>query len=448
MTTRARHRPHPPGPGPRELPGILTGRARNPLSLITRLRDRHGTVAHLNVAGRHVYLVSDPDIVHRVLVGEAGATEKWRLAGQCRVLFGEGLLTSGGQLHRDQRRLMQPAFRHRRLTGYTGIVTRRATAVADAWRDGAHVDTSAEMTGLTTLVVGEALFGTRLDDRLDEIRAALADVMEHFVRIQPPFGPMLGGLPTPGVRAFRASRRRLDAFVAELVAARRAAAEPGDDLLALLLAGHDGRGLPDDLIRDEVLTMLGAGLETTANALSFAWWALAHHPGAEARLHEEIDAWDGTPDAGLLPVTRAVVDETLRLFPPAWMLARRTTAAIPVGAWVAPAGSLLLMPPWLMHRDPAHWSAPERFDIGRWLGGAPPPRAYLPFGAGTRKCIGTAFARMEATLALAVIARRWRLRPLPGHPMRLRAMVTLRPASGPLMRVERRSSPAPRSAAV
>ena len=429
--------PAPPGPRIRDLPWLLRARAQNPLALLTRVRERYGDVVHMSLAGRHAVLVSRPDLAVRLLAGSAADLEKWRLDGNRRVLFGNGLLTSDGELWRRQRRVIQPAFERDRMGGYAEAIVRHAAARADGWRDGTVIDASAEMTAITTLVVGEVMFGLDLAPDIDRIRHAVGAAMEYFQLLQPPLGGIRSRLPTRTRRTFLRARDDLDAVVARAIATRTAAGG-GGDMLGMLLSARDddGRPIPADLIRDEMLTMLGAGLETTASALAFAWWEVARHPDAADRLAAEAAAWDGTPDPGPLPFARSVFEETLRLHPPAWIVSRVVATPVEIDGWTAPAGTILLVSPYLMHRDAERFPDPERFDPDRPLP-ADGVSGFLPFGAGPRKCIGTHLARAEGPLVLATVARAVRLHAA-GAPPRERPMVTLRPDHGPMMRVQRR----------
>ena len=293
-------------------------------------------------------------------------------------------------------------------------------------------------------VVGEALFGTELGDEFGRVEEALVDVFRGFDLLVLPFAGVRMRMPTRTVRRFAAAKADLERIVDGVIADRRADGRDRGDLLSMLLAAQDaedGAAMTDEEVRHEVMTLFAAGLETTANALTFTWYLLARHPAAEERLRAEAAALDGDPgldDLPRLPFAQRVLQESLRLYPPGWMLARRCLEEIPLGGYVVPEGGLVLMPPYLLHRDPRFWPEPERFDPDRWRegGGAPPHRfSYFPFGAGPRKCIGSSFASVEGALLLAVIARRVRLEAVSDDPLELQPQITLRPRGGVPMRV-------------
>jgi cytochrome P450 len=436
-----------PGPtGRRAAIAIVRERRRDPLGMFTRLRDEHGPVVCFRMGPLEMLLVTEPDLVQEVFTTHADRVRKGRILEGARVVLGDGLLTAEGDVHRRHRRLIQPAFRHERLEGYARVMTRRAAAVADRWEDGSTIDVLSEMGGLTMGVVGETLFGTEIEGERERVEAALVDVFRAFDLLVLPFAGLRMRVPTRTVRRFRAARRELDRVVGRIVAERRAAGGDRGDLLSELLAATDEEGRPaldDDEVRHEVMTLFTAGLETTANALAFTWHLLARHPEVERRMRAEAAALPGDPTAGDLPalgVTAAVLSESLRLYPPAWMLARRALAPLRLGPFAVPEGGLVMMPPYLLHRDPRFWPDAERFDPARWMpsGASPPHRySYIPFGAGGRKCIGAGFATMEGVLLLATIARRARLLATSDEDLALLPQITLRPA-GPLrMRIAR-----------
>lgn len=444
---RPAHAPRtPPGPGRSGSLRLIGERRRDPLAMFARLRDEYGPFVAFRLGPMDMYLVTDPDLVQQVFTTYAGRIRKGRILEGARVVLGDGLLTAEGDHHRRQRRLIQPAFHHERMEGYGRVMTRRAAEAADAWPDGRVIDVFREMSALTMGVVGEALFGAEVAGDVDRVEAALEDVFRGFDMLVLPFAGLRMRMPTRTVRRFRAANAELEAIVDGVIAQRRADGRDRGDLLSTLLAAQDaddGSAMTDVEVRHEVMTLFAAGLETTANALTFTWHLLARHPEAEARVHAEAASLGRDPGIDDLPrldYTQRAFQEALRLYPPGWMLARRALEDLPLGDYVVPEGGLVLMPPYLLHRDPLLWPEPERFDPDRWRegGGAPPHRfAYFPFGGGPRKCIGAAFASTEGALLLAVIARRMRLEAVSDAPLQLQPQITLRPRGEVPMRVRR-----------
>ncbi|SDT26619.1 cytochrome P450 [Actinopolymorpha singaporensis] len=430
----------PPGP-----PGALlyAGLAlhREPPAYFLRIARRHPRLAHLRLGGEHVYVLSHPDLVHELFVTRGRDLRKGRTLERIRMLLGEGLLTSEGEWHRSQRRLVQPALQGDRLRAYAPVMVRAARDRAAGWRDGLQVDLAREMSALTVAVVGEALFGTDLRDRSDEVADALGELMDGFSRRMLPGADLLLSVPSRGRARLFAAVDRLDALVRGMIAERRR--RPlGSDLLSTLLEASADDGTA---VRDEVMTLLLAGHETTASALSWTWWLLDRNPEAAAWLRAEVDAVAADParltyaDLDRLPRTRAVLAEAMRLYPPSWILGRRTLADVELDGWTLPAGSLCVTSQYALHRDPRFWAAPDAFAPARWIGrdgafgeGVPgqPRAAYLPFGVGARICVGLGFAWTEGVLVLATLARRWAPQVAPGHRVRPQAAVTLRPNGG------------------
>jgi cytochrome P450 len=427
--------------------------------LFERTARRYGDVALLRLGGNRVYLLNHPDFVRDVLVQEHRRFHKGRGLELARLLLGEGLLTSEEEFHRRQRRLAQPAFHHQRIAAYAAAMVRQAEQVSQRWdalagRTDAPlvVDLHEEMMRLTLAIVAETLFGANLQGEAPEIGRAIGTSMELFRNfLSLPFAPLLQRLPLPSTRRFLKARARLDATIFRLIAERRAAGEDRGDLLSMLLLAQDEEGtggMTDQQLRDEAMTLFLAGHETTANALTWTWYFLSRHPEIEARLHAELDAVLGTriaaaADVPRLTYTSAVLAESMRLHPPAWVIGRRAVADYEVAGYRIPPGSYVLVSQWVMHRDPRFWPDPERFDPERWTEAARATRprfAYFPFGAGPRICIGEQFAWTEGVLVLAVLARRWRGRLDPGHRIALQPSITLRPAGGMRMVLERRTA--------
>jgi cytochrome P450 len=449
-------RPDPPGP-PKRFPGQhLLMLRRDVLGTLEGLARDYGDVARLKIGPQHLVLVSHPDLIRAVLITEARRFAKGRGLDRTKRLLGLGLLTSEGDFHLRQRRLAQPAFHKDRIATYADHMVARAEQVGNGWRDGATIDLSREMMGLTLSIAGTTLFGADLQAETEEIGAALTEAFELFRVATLPYAELLDRFAfLPINRRFEAARARLDRTIYRIIAERRASGEDRGDLLSTLLVARDAEGdgstMTDLQLRDEILTILLAGHETTANALSWTFYLLAQHPQVEARLHAEVGAVLGqrrgtADDAGRLPYTRAVLAESMRLYPPAWTLGRKPLEDVMLAGYRIPRHALVLMSQWVVHRDPRWWPEPDRFDPERW---APevqadrPKLAYFPFGAGTRVCIGEAFAWMEGIIVLATIAQRWMLRVVPGHPVSPLPLITLRPRFGMRMTTHSRDGQAP-----
>jgi len=415
----------------------------------------------LRLRGRRVLLLLDPDLAGELLSGSAASTVKGPGLRLTRAMLGDGLLTSEGAAHDRARRLVAPAFSPRRLDGYVIIADRCARDAAAAWADGARRDVHADLAALTLRIAGQALLGVDLAAQAPRLRAGLDAALAEFAAAS---GLGAGGLgiaraagnrgtgaaSDPGAPWGRA-RAALHRLVDDIIAERQAdpAADRGDVVSALLAAARQPAGLTSREVHDHVITLLLAGHETTASALTWALYLLGRHPGAQRQVQAEADTLDGGEvSAATLPAlryTRAVITEAIRLYPPAWIIGRTVTADLRLGGWHLPPGSVAAVSPLLLHRDPRWYPDPDRFDPGRWLGGhAPPPRnAYLPFGTGPRSCIGEQFAWTEAVTVLAVLARSWTFRVAAGFRPALGYQVTLRPSAGMPMTVHaRRPRPA------
>ena len=441
----------PPGPDLGLLEIARLVRSRRLTEFVERAAERGPTVSRFRVGGDHLYLVGTPELV-RELFGPLGrVTAKGRGLEQSRRLLGQGLLTSEGDLHRQQRRLIQPAFHSGRVQAYAASMRQEAAALPEraGWADGAVRDVAADMAALTLRIVGRTLFAADLAGDSDRVYAALSELLTRFQRVMVPGGVLLNRLPLPSTRRLTAAIAELDGVVMRMVAQHRSRGGDDDSVLGWLLAARDsgGQPMPDRQVRDEVLTLMLAGHETTANALSWSWLLLDRNPAAADRLHAELAAAPADAGIGELPWTRAVVAESMRLYPPAWAIGRRTLAEVTLAGWTVPAGSLVAASQWVLHRDARWWPEPLEFRPERWIGpdgfdeSAPgqPRGAYFPFGMGRRVCIGESFAWTEAVLVLAALARDWAPALVPGHPVAVRSAVTLRPAGGMPMILTRHS---------
>jgi cytochrome P450 len=402
------------------------------------------------MAGEHLFLFNDPQLVKDVLVTSQHSFLKGRALERAKRLLGNGLLTSEGATHVRQRRLIQPAFHRDRIASYASVMTEYADRAQQQWRSGQELDVAQAMTRLTLGIVGKTLFGADVDAQATSVGRALADVLGAFWLTMLPLADVLEHLPIPAFRRSRRARAELDRIIYDMIAERRAAPEDRGDLLSMLLMAQDeedGGGMTDRQVRDEAMTIFLAGHETTANALSWTWYLLSGAPDVEARLHEEVDRVLGgrlptLEDVSRLPFVEQVVTESMRLYPPAWIIGRRAIHDYPVRNYLVPARGVVVMSPYLIHRNGGLFADPESFNPDRWtddMKASLPPFAYFPFGGGARRCIGESFAWMELVLVVSVIAQRWRMRLVPDHPVVPQPVVTLRLKHGLKMIVERRA---------
>jgi len=425
----------------------------DPLAFGIDIARQFGDIAHYQVGPLHVYQLVHPDFARQILVEEPEKYYKARLIKQAFAPFaGQGLLTSDGALWKQQRKLMQPAFHHGQLTSYGAVMVRRATNMLESFNDGAVVEIQEEMSRLTLAIVVETLFGadvTREAKELGGLMIAVLDAANDRINsvLRVP-----SWVPTPRNLREKRALARLDELFDSFIAAHRAPGEMSGkpaDLLSVLLAATDeesGIRMSDKQLRDEMMTLFLAGHETTAMALTWAWYVLSQHPDVEAKLADELSrALNGRPptvaDLAQLPYTEMVIRETMRLYPPAPGFAREPIEDVRIGGYVVPRGSLLSVNTYALHRDRRFFDDPERFDPGRFSAGWEeriPRYAFLPFGGGPRVCIGNGFAMMEARLILATVAQRWRLSVEPGQQIVPAQLVTVRPKHGIRMRVQKR----------
>ncbi|MFY4721522.1 cytochrome P450 [Streptomyces sp. LaBMicrA B280] len=423
-------------PGGLPLVGHAVQLARRPLEFLGSL-PAAGDLVELRLGTKPAYLPCHPELVQQVLRNARVYDTGGPVKDKARPILGNGLITSDWADHRRQRRMVQPAFHTARIAAYAAVMQEECGAQAKTWRAGLPLDVADAMQALTARVTARALFSTEMAPHsVAEIQRSLP-VMVHgaFRRAMDPTG-LVARLPLAANREFDAALARLHSLIDGIVGDYRRSGEDRGDLLSALLAARDeedGGAMTDQEVHDQVMTLLLAGVETTASALTWAWHLLAAHPEAEARLHAEVDEVLGGrvpeyADVPRLVHTQRIFTETLRLYPPAWMYTRMTTEPTELAGHRLPAGTDVLISPYVIHRIPEFFARPDVFDPDRWL----PERAqevtrgsYLPFGAGSRKCIGDVFGMTEATLALAALAARWRLRPVPGTTVSPRAEMSL-----------------------
>jgi len=425
---------------------------RDPLAFLTRLAREYGDVARFRMGPVELHLVNRPEWIRDVLVTRAASFHKGRGLERAKRLLGEGLLTSEDPVHLRQRRMIQPAFHHQRIAGYGAVMVEHADRLTASWAAGETRDAAREMTLLTLGIVARTLFDADVDEEAGEIGEALTAALDLFRQtLTLPFQDLIDRLPLPGNRRFARAKARIDATIGRLIAERRQAPRGRTDLLSMLLAASDTEGdggrMTDAQVRDEAITIFLAGHETTANALAWTWYLLSRNPEAEARLHAELDAVlagraPGVEDLPRLAYTEMVLAESMRLFPPAWIIGRRAMEPCAIGGYGIQERAIVVASQWVTHRDPRFFPEPERFDPERWRPEAKerrPKFSYYPFGGGPRVCIGEGFAWMEGILILAAVARRWRLRLVPGPPVVPSPGITLRPRDGIRVVLERRA---------
>lgn len=440
-----------PATPPRPLP--LLGHAlrfrRQPLEFIESLRPL-GDVVPIRLGLKTTYIVNSPDLIRRVLVTEASKFESGGIQlEKVRPIIGNGLITLRGAAHRRHRRILQPAFHHSRMAHYAGVMQRLAATRADSWEEGQRITADVEMMELAMAVVGKALFSTELDqDAVDEIVSSMPIVLRGVTRRMLAPTDLLEKLPTAENRRFNAAVRRIHEVVDRVIADYRRAGQDRGDLASMMLLARDeetGAGLSNVQVRDEVLTMLAAGTQTTATTMAWALHTMSIRDDIQDRAYAEVcevlgDRAAAYEDIERLDYIQRLLTETLRLYPPAWVLSRRASSEVNLGGHVLPPGTSVLLSPYVVHRDPSVYPDPDLFDVDRWLPERAkhvPRPAFIPFGAGHRRCIGEGFAWVEATIVLATVLRRWRVRPVAGQTVRKMASGTLVP-SRVYLTVERR----------
>ncbi len=434
--------------------GSLPAFRADPLKFLVDTAREYGPVAHLQLGLVDAYLVSQPGGVKRVLQDNSENYGRQTRGFQAlRMTLGNGLITEDGAFWRRQRRLAQPAFHKARLAAFGAIMgqaaselTDRLVAQADPRRP---LDIVPELSRVTLAILGRSLFSLDLAGAADSVGRALVVVLRHTIDTVQSIIPVPRALPTPANRRFAAALRTLDKVVLDSIAERRRDGVDRGDLLSMLLAARDeetGEGMTDRQLRDEVMTLMLAGHETTAMNLSWTLYLLSRHPAARRTLEAEVDQVlagrvPGTDDLPRLPYTRMVIEEAMRLYPPAWAVTRSVAQDDEIDGFAIPAGAIVMVSPFVTHRDLQLWDNPEGFDPERFETTRAAERlryAYFPFGGGPHLCIGAGFAMMEAPIILATLAQRLRLDLLPAHPVPIEPLVTLRPRHGLPMILHRR----------
>lgn len=440
----------PPGPKARFPLDHFFSYRRDSLGFLRSIADTYGDIVHFKMGPFRIILLNHPDYIKEVLTTQHHKFIKGRPLKMAKALLGEGLLTSEGEFHKRHSRIIQPAFHRRMLESYAPALTDSISRQIQGWQEGMAVDIEQEMMKMSTAIAGRALFQADLEREAPEIIQALKTATSLFGRISVPFSEWLLKLPLPGTIRFYRAKARLDDTIYRMIAERRRNKVNNGDLASLLLQAQeekeDAAGMSDQEVRDEALTLLLTAFDTTSTALTWTWYLLSQNPGAESELHEELDAvlQGRTPsvtDIPHLPFTRMVFAESMRIYPPSYVIPRQAVEDFSMDQYIIPRGSLILMSPYLIHHDVRFHPEPEQFRPHNWdkqVQGRSSKYEFFPFSMGPRACIGEPLAWMQGILVLASIARTWRLKLVPGHKVEPLPLINLRPKYGMMMTLHSR----------
>ena len=433
-----------PASGLREVPGGFMFRiGKNPFDLLRNACKKYGDVCYISGGLGRLYLVNNPDYIHDILVSD----HKNFVKRSPLKFLGNGLITSNGEYHHKQKRLIQPAFHQDRIASYAPIVTDFTQRMCAEWTDGEVVDMQVPTMRLTLQIVAKALFGTDVEDAWKDVGRSATAIIDYLDRLTGPTAPIVRRLPTS--KKYLEAVQKLDEIVYGIIAERRRnPGSNGSDLLSMLLSARseNGETMTDRQLRDETITLLFAGHETTSTALIWTWYLLAKSPAVVEKLHAELDPLmpDGKTltagDLPRLPYTTKVFSEALRMYPSVRLIPRVAIDDYEVNGLRIPGGSLILMSQYLIHHDSRFYKDPEEFDPDRWtpeMEAKLPEYAYFPFGGGPRRCVGEPFAWMEATLIIAMVARGWKMSLVPGEKYELRPRIGSRPKNGIRLRLNK-----------
>lgn len=442
----------PPGPKTQPIFGNLLEFIRNQPLYLQKMQRIYGEMATIHIGKAPVVLLFRPEYVRYLLTeNPRNFTSIQSRDGNLRETLGEGLLTIEGDAHRQQRRMVQPAFHRKRVEGYAKDMVRYTQEMLDTWHAGEELDMARAMQALTLRIVGKSLFNVEQTDVINELGIHFTQMIESRMSILERLFNLKINLPFTGYGKRMAAKRHIDRFIYHLIAERRATGNDSGDVLSMLLAAQEGEAdkesqarLSDSQVRDHVMTFVAAGHETTANALTWTFYLLAQYPEVceklVAELHSVLAGRAPTMhDLAHLPYTEWVLNESMRLYPPAWTIGRRAINEFELNGYRFPANTTFMMSQWVIQRMPELWGDAENFRPERWnpqQSEQPMQWSYFPFGGGPRICIGMPFAQMEAKLLLATILQRYTPRMVPGFQVELLPLVTLRPKHGMRMIIE------------
>jgi cytochrome P450 len=440
---------------PKKIPGgIMLGFRRNPIKTLTEATRKYGDVFYISLGRYRPFFINNPDYIQNFLLASHKSVVKGPLLRGAKKVLGDGLLTSEGDYHHREKRLIQPAFHHERVASYAQTMTERAESMMNGWEDGMVLNIHEQMIHLSMDVVARCLFGADIHARSSEIDKALSETVDYFGKLSSPVGKFFDKFPLPSYQRYRKAAQTLEDMIYEIIRKRRASgSQDTGDLLSMLLKAVDTEGggskMTDKEVKDEIITLFMAGLETTATALTWSWYLLSQNPEAEEKMHAEIDlllpnrALPSAEDYPRLEYTMNVLRESLRVYPPVWALGRVALSDFDFGGYIIPAGSFVMMSQYVMHHDPRFFENPEKFSPERWTGAMQeklPKYAYFPFGGGPRRCVGEQFAWFEGVIMLAAIGRRWKMSHIPSHKAEMWPRITLQPKNGMMMRLSERKT--------
>jgi cytochrome P450 len=458
---------YPPGPHSILPHKLLRKFVHNPIKTLMDIAYTYGDIAHFKFGRQHVYLINNPHYIEDILIRNYKNFIKSRGLQVSKRLLGEGLVTSEGEYHDRQRKIIQPAFHPNHIKGYGDIMITYAVNMCQRWEDGITLDIHKEMINVTSAIISKAVLGSDIKSEEEDYQVgdALLTCAEYFNRLLMPFGELIEKIPVlPINKGFQAAKNKLDSIVYRMIKEHRdneskgVSASHGGDLLYTLLQAQDAEAaigrMTDSQLRDEVMTIFLAGHETTANALTWTFYLLSQNPIIEAKLYEELCSILGNDkdrrrriptidDVPKLEYTEKVFRESMRLYPPAWTIGRQSINDYKVDKYVIPAGSIILMSQYVMHHNPRYFSDPDLFYPDRWTKEAKsqlPRFSYFPFGGGIRGCVGEPFAWMEGVLLIAAVCQQWKMHhdDTDHNKVELKPLITLRPKHGMRMKLERR----------
>ncbi|HEU5230079.1 MAG TPA: cytochrome P450 [Ktedonobacteraceae bacterium] len=433
------HTTLPPGPKPQPFFGNILQFRQNQTAYLQHLQYTYGDMVTIYVGWRPSILVSNPEHIRYILTENPRNFSSVQTRGDLKEVLGEGLLTIEGETHRQQRRMVQPAFHRKRVESYAEDMVRFSQDLLAEWHEGDEVDISQAMQELTLRIVVKSLFSLELASKVKELGYFFAQLAEHRRKILAQLLNIRFEAPFTEYGKRMAARRKIDTFIYQLIDQRRAEGRDTGDILSMLLVAQDeGYSLTNEQIRDHVMTFIGAGHETTANTLTWTFLLLSENPGPREKLIRELQTVlagraPTISDLPNLPYTEWVINEAMRLYPPAWVIGRYALQDFELGGYHFPAGTSFMLSQWVTHHLPEIWGDADVFRPERWNpvnGQKVPQWAYFPFGGGPRICIGMPFAQMEAKLLLATLLQRYTPRVAPGFQVELQPVVTLRAKHG------------------